>query len=87
MNWNEAAEDLLTQILQRTPRPVRDSTEAGIREAAEALAQEDGLTRVGVRTVIAAWIQTTPEPLLADLPRQLEALGLEPADYEDLFSG
>ena len=56
MNWNEAAEDLLQQILQRTPRPARDSTEAQIREAAEAHAAENGLARVGVQTVIAAYI-------------------------------
>ncbi|MBI3693801.1 MAG: DUF2621 family protein [Acidobacteria bacterium] len=85
MHWNEAAEDLLTQILQRTPRPTRESTESQIREAAETCAADQGLTRVGVQTVIAAYIQTTPEVLRSELPRQLQALGLDESDYEHLL--
>ena len=85
MNWNDAAEDLLTQILQRTARPLRDATESQIREAAEAHAADQGLTRVGVQTVIAAYIQTTPETLRPELPRQLQALGLDESDYGHLL--
>ena len=85
MNWNDAAEDLLTQILQRTPRPMRDAAESLIREAAEAHAADQGMTRVGVQTVIAAYIQTTPDVLRTELPRQLQALGLDESDYEHLL--
>ena len=56
MNWNDAAEDLLNQVLAQTPRPVRDATEAQLRGTAEAIAEEDGKNRVGVETVIAAWV-------------------------------
>jgi len=85
MNWNDAAEDFLNQVLSQTPRPVRDATEAELRGTAEAMAEEDGKQRVGVETVIAAWVQLTPETLRADLPRQMERFGLNPNDYRSLL--
>lgn len=85
MNWNDAAEDLMQQILAQTPRPVREAAEAQLREAAENLAEEDGKSRVGVETVIAAWVANTPEAIRPDLPRQMERFGLDPAEYEHLL--
>lgn len=85
MNWNDAAEDLLNQILSQTPRPVRDQTELQLRGAAQALAEQDGKNRVGVETVIAAWVGITPETLRADLPRQMERFGLDPGEYGHLL--
>jgi len=29
-NWNDAAEDFLNQILAQTPRPMRETAEAGL---------------------------------------------------------
>ena len=85
MNWNDAAEDFLNQVLAQTPRPVRESTEAELRGAAEAMAQDDGKQRVGVETVIAAWVRHTPETLRPDLPRQMERFGLDPDEYRHLL--
>ncbi|MGA3019629.1 MAG: hypothetical protein ABSF62_21105 [Bryobacteraceae bacterium] len=85
MNWNDAAEDLLNQVLAQTPRPVRESAEAQLRGLAEALAEEDGKNRVGVETVIAAWVRNTPETLRSDLPRQMEQFGLDPDEYRHLW--
>lgn len=85
MNWNDAAEDLLNQVLAQTPRPVRDATEAQLRATAESVAEEDGKNRVGVETVIAAWVRATPEALRSDLPRQMERFGLDPGEYGHLF--
>jgi hypothetical protein len=85
MNWNDAAEDLLNQVLAQTPRPVREQTESELRGLAEALAEEDGKNRVGVETVIAAWVRSTPETLRADLPRQMERFGLDPSEYSHLL--
>ena len=87
MNWNDAAEDFLNAVLAQTPRPVRESTESQLRGAAEALAEEDGKNRVGVETVIAAWVRSTPETLRADLPRQMERFGLDPDEYAHLLTG
>ena len=85
MNWNDATEDLLNNILARTPRPVRDQTEAQLRQTAEALAEEQGLNRVGLNTLVGAWVRTTPETVRPDLPRQMEQFGLDPADYPEYF--
>jgi len=85
MNWNDAAEDFLNQVLQQTPRPVREETESQLRGAAESMAESDGKNRVGVETVIAAWVQSTPETLRSDLPRQMERFGLDPDEYQHLL--
>jgi hypothetical protein len=85
MNWNDAAEDFLNQVLQQTPRPVREETEQQLRSLAEAMAEEDGKNRVGVETVITAWVRSTPETLRSDLPRQMERFGLDPGEYEHLL--
>jgi hypothetical protein len=85
MNWNDAAEDLLQQILAQTPRPVREAAEAQLRGSAERLAEDDGKSRVGVETVIAAWVANTPEAVRSDLPRQMERFGLDPAEYAHLL--
>jgi hypothetical protein len=85
MNWNDAAEDFLNAVLAQTPRPVRDATEAELRGAAEAMAEEEGKRRVGVETVIAAWVKCTPEAIRPDLPRQMERFGLDPDEYRHLL--
>jgi hypothetical protein len=85
MNWNDAAEDFLNQVLAQTPRPVRDDTESRIRATAESMADDDGKLRVGVETVIAAWVRLTPESLRSDLPRQMERFGLDPDEYRHIL--
>jgi hypothetical protein len=85
VNWNDAAEDFLNQVLSQTPRPLRESAEADLRAAAEILAEGDGKARVGVETVITAWVRNTPEALRPDLPCQMERFGLDPADYRELL--
>jgi hypothetical protein len=85
MNWNDAAEDFVNQVLAQTPRPVREQTEADLRATSEVMAEEDGRNRVGVETVIAAWVRLTPETLRSDLPRQMERFGLDPDEYRDLL--
>jgi hypothetical protein len=85
MNWNDAAEDFLKAVVAQTPRPVRDATETQLHDLAESMAEEDGKNRVGVETVIAAWVRLTPETLRADLPRQMERFGLDPDEYRHLL--
>jgi len=81
MDWNEAAEDLLHQILMTTPLPVREQISGRIRQIAEGLAESDGRSRVGTNTVAQAWIEATPEALRSELPRQMERFGLDPAEF------
>ena len=85
MNWNDAAEDFLTQVLQQTPRPVREDAERQLRSLAESMAEDESKNRVGVETVIAAWVRLTPETLRSDLPRQMERFGLDPGEYQHLL--
>ena len=85
VNWNDAAEDFLNQVLAQTPRPVREEAETQIRSVAEGMAEEDGKQRVGVETVIAAWVRNTPEALRSELPRQMERFGLDPDEYRHLL--
>ena len=66
---------------------MRDATEANLRGLAEAMAEDEGKNRVGVETVIAAWVRNTPEALRPDLPRQMERFGLDPDEYEHLLEG
>ena len=85
MNWNDAAEDFLNQVLRETPHPVRDATEEKLRGLAEGLAEDEGKNRVGVETMIEAWVRNTPEALRPDLPRQMERFGLDPDEYDHLL--
>lgn len=85
MNWNDAAEDFVNSVLAETPRPLREATDSQLRGLAEAMAEEDGKNRVGVETVIAAWVRSTPETLRQDLPRQMEKFGLDPEEYRHLL--
>jgi hypothetical protein len=86
MNWNDAAEDFLKAVVAETPRPEREATESKLSGLAEAIAEEAGQNRVGVETVIAAWVRSTPETLRADLPRQMERFGLDPDEYQHLLT-
>ena len=85
MDWNEAAEDILDQIMMTTPLPVRQQIDAQIRQIAEGLAEGEGKSRVGVNTVVEAWIRSTPEALRSELPRQMERLGLDPGEFQSLL--
>jgi hypothetical protein len=85
VNWNDAAEDFLAQVLAQTPRPEREAAEAQLRGTAEAMASDDGKNRVGVETVISAWVRCTPETVRPDLARQMERMGLDPDEYRHLL--
>jgi hypothetical protein len=85
MDWNDAAEDLLHQILMTTPLPVRQQIEGQVRGLAESIAEEDGRGRINTNTVVEAWIRSTPEALRQELPRQMERLGLDPDEYAALL--
>jgi hypothetical protein len=85
MDWNDAAEDLLHQILMTTPLPVRQQIESQVRQLAESIADNEGRARINTNTVVEAWIGSTPEALRGELPRQMERLGLDPDEYASLL--
>lgn len=85
MDWNDASEDLLQQILLSTPLPVRQQMEGSFRSQAEAIAEAEGRSRVNTNTVVEAWIKVTPEALRGELPRQMERMGLDPYEFQHLW--
>lgn len=85
MNWNDASEDLLQQILLSTPLPVRQQMEGTFRAQAEAIAEAEGRSRVNTNTVVEAWIKVTPEALRGEIPRQMERMGLDPYEFQHLW--
>jgi hypothetical protein len=85
MDWNDASEDLLQQILLSTPLPVRQQMEGSFRAEAEALAESEGKLRVNTNTVVEAWIKVTPEALRSEIPRQMERMGLDPYEFGHLL--
>ena len=72
-------------VVMQKAEQEREEAEAQLRGSAERLAEDDGKNRVGVETVIAAWVANTPEAVRADLPRQMERFGLDPAEYGHLL--
>ncbi|HBY62850.1 MAG TPA: hypothetical protein DEH78_23755 [Solibacterales bacterium] len=87
MRWNDAAEDLVKNIAGCAPRAEREAVIERLTQAAERRAEEEGLNRVGVEVVIAAWVETTPAALRSDLARRMESLGLDSAAYAHLLGG
>ena len=85
MDWNEAAEQLLEQILMTTPLPVRQQIEAQVRQVAEAEAEKEGRNRISTKQLIEAWIESTPAALRSEMPRQMERLGLDPEEFAHLL--
>ena len=85
MDWNEAAEQLLDQILMSTPLPVRQQIESQVRQRAEAEAESQGRARVNTTQLAEAWILSTPDALRPELPRQMERLGLDPDEFQHLL--
>jgi hypothetical protein len=85
MDWNEAAEQLLDQILMTTPLPVRQQIESQVRQLAEAEAEKEGRNRISTQQLVEAWIQSTPDALRGELPRQMERLGLDPDEFSHLL--
>ena len=51
----------------------------------KAIAEDEGKQRVGVETVIIAWVRSTPEALKPDLPRLMEKFGLDADEYRHLL--
>jgi len=78
MNWNDAAEDFLNQVLQQTPRPSATTPRRSCAGLSEAMAEEDGKNRVGVETVHRGMGAHHPESLRPDLPRQMERFASTP---------
>ena len=74
-----------TPIRGARPSTAAPSYKPEFQTKVKYLAENESKNRVGVETVITAWVRLTPEALRVDLPRQMERFGLDPDEYRHLL--
>ncbi len=84
MVWTDDAREIIQDLLQELPLPVR----AGVEQAAEARAESlaEGKARVDLETAVRAFVESTPADLRQRLKHTLSYKGIDPDDYEAAFS-
>jgi N-methylhydantoinase A/oxoprolinase/acetone carboxylase beta subunit len=86
MKWSGEATEMMEQLLQELPLPVREGVQQAAELRAEALAEKQSAAEVSVELAVAAFIESTPADLRERLKHTLSYRGLDPEDYEAAFS-
>jgi Protein of unknown function (DUF2621) len=86
MTWTDEAREIIQDLLQELPLPVRDGVEQAANYRAEAIADQASAGRVGLETAVRAFIESTPHDLRQRLKHTLSYKGVDPEDYEAAFS-
>jgi len=86
MTWTEEARDIIQDLLQELPLPVRGGVEKSANYRAESIATDAAASRVGLETAVRAFIESTPRDLRERLKHTLSYKGIDPEDYETAFS-
>lgn len=86
MQWSEEAREIIEELLQELPLPVRDGVRQTAEYRAEAIAEEKSASAVTLETAVRAFIEATPLDLRERLKHTLSYKGIEPDDYEAAFS-
>jgi len=86
MTWTDEAREIIQDLLQELPLPVRAGVEEAASYRAEGIAEKAGATRVGLETAVHAFIESTPRDLRQRLKHTLSYKGLDPEEYEATFS-
>ncbi len=86
MIWTDEAREIIQDLLQELPLPLRGITEEAANYRAESLAEEASASRVGLETAVRAFIESTPRDLRERLKHTLSYKGIDPEDYEAAFS-
>jgi hypothetical protein len=86
MLWSEEAREIIQDLLQELPLPVRAGIEQTANDRAEALAEESAARQISLETAVRAFIESTPRDLRERLKHTLSYKGLDPEDYESAFS-
>ena len=84
MTWTDEARDIIDDLLQELPLPVRDGVREAAQFRAEALAENAG--KVRLETAVQAFIESTPPDLRERLKHTLSYKGIDPEEYEQAFS-
>jgi hypothetical protein len=86
MTWTDEAREIVQDLLQELPLPVRGGIEEAASYRAESLAEKASATRVGIETAVRAFIESTPRDLRERLKHTLSYKGIDPEHYEAAFS-
>jgi len=86
MDWTAEAREMVEQLLQELPLPVREGVQQAAELRAEELAEKRSAPQVPLALAVAAFIESTPADLRERLKHTLSYRGLDPDDYEAAFS-
>ena len=86
MNWTDEARDILDDLVQELPLPVRESVKQSAWFRAETLADESNAGKVTLESAVRAFIEATPADLRERLKHTLSYKGIDPDEYETAFS-
>ena len=86
MIWTEEAREIIQDLLQEVPLPLRAGIEQAATTRAEAIADKTSAGRVQLETAVRAFIESTPPDLRERLKHALSYKGIDPEDYEAAFS-
>ena len=86
MTWTDEAHEIIQDLLQELPLPVRGSVEDAATGRAEEIAEKSSASRVRLETAVRAFIESTPRDLRERLKHTLSYKGIDPEEYEAAFS-
>jgi len=86
MTWTDEAREIIQDLLQELPLPVREGVEQAANHRAETIAEQASASRVSLETAVRAFIESTPRDLRERLKHTLSYKGIDPEDYEAAFS-
>jgi len=86
MTWTDEARDIIQDLLQELPLPVRAGVEEATNYRAESIADQASASHVGLETAVRAFIESTPVDLRERLKHTLSYKDIDPEAYEAAFS-
>ncbi len=86
MNWSDEAREIVDELLQELPLPVRDRVRQAAELRAEAIADEKHAGSVSLELAVQAFVEATPADLRERLKHTLSYRGIDPDDYASAFS-
>ncbi len=86
MDWDDEAREIIEDLLQELPLPVREGVRQAAQIRAEAIAEEKSAAKVKMETEVQAFIEATPVDLRERLKHTLSYKGIDPDEYEAAFS-
>ena len=86
VEWSDEAREIIEDLLQELPLPVRDGVRQAAQVRAESIAEEKSAAKVKLETAVQAFIEATPADLRERLKHTLSYKGIDPDEYEGAFS-